>query len=129
MSNLHEIEGAIRNLQAEELVALRAWFTEYDAELWDRRIERDVAEGRLDALPEEALLDAPEGRCTDLSTAAVKDEAKRLVERLPEDATWEDIQYQIYVRRAIEAGVKDSREGRTVPLEEARQRVRRVAKS
>jgi hypothetical protein len=52
----------------------------------------------------------------------VKDEARRLVERLPEDATWEDIQYEIYVRQAIEAGLKDSREGRTVPLEEARRR-------
>ena len=40
-----------------------------------------------------------------------------------EDATWEDLQYEIYVRQAIEAGLKDSREGRTVPLEEARRRL------
>jgi predicted transcriptional regulator len=52
----------------------------------------------------------------------VKEEALRLVERLPEDATWEDLQYEIYVRQAIEAGLKDSREGRTVPLAEARRR-------
>ena len=57
-----------------------------------------------------------------MSTSSVKEEARRLVERLPEDATWEDIQYEVYVRRAIEAGLKDSREGRTVPLAEARQR-------
>ena len=57
-----------------------------------------------------------------MSNSTVKEEARRLVERLPDDATWEDLQYEIYVRQAIEAGLKDSREGRTVPLEEARRR-------
>jgi predicted transcriptional regulator len=57
-----------------------------------------------------------------MSNATVKEEARRLVDRLPDDATWEDLQYEIYVRQAIEAGLKDSREGRTVPLEEARRR-------
>ena len=57
-----------------------------------------------------------------MSTLTVKDEATRLVEGLPADATWEDLQYEIYVRQAIEAGLKDSREGRTVSLEEARKR-------
>ena len=57
-----------------------------------------------------------------MSDANVKEEARRLVERLPEDVTWEDIQYEIYVRQAIEAGLKDAREGQTVPLAEARRR-------
>jgi len=57
-----------------------------------------------------------------MTTATVKDEARRLVERLPDDATWEDLQYQIYFRQAVEAGLKDSREGRVVSLEEARRR-------
>lgn len=57
-----------------------------------------------------------------MSGASVKEEAQRLIAQLPEDATWEDLQYEIYVRQAIEAGLKDSREGRTVPLEEARRR-------
>lgn len=55
-----------------------------------------------------------------MPASTVKDEARRLVDRLPDDATWEDIQYEVYVRQAIEAGLKDSREGRTVPLAEAR---------
>lgn len=58
-----------------------------------------------------------------MTTATVKDEARRLVDRLPEDATWEDLQYQIYFRQAVEAGLKDSAEGRVVPLEEARRRL------
>jgi len=57
-----------------------------------------------------------------MSKSSVKEEARRLAERLPEDATWEDVQYEIYVRQAIEAGLKDSQEGRTVPLAEARRR-------
>jgi hypothetical protein len=57
-----------------------------------------------------------------MPTASVKEEARRLVERLPDDATWEDLQYQIYFRQAVEAGLKDSREGRVLPLEEARRR-------
>jgi predicted transcriptional regulator len=57
-----------------------------------------------------------------MATASVKEEARRLVERLPDDATWEDLQYQIYFRQAVEAGLKDSDEGRVVPLEEARRR-------
>ena len=57
-----------------------------------------------------------------MPTSNVKEEARRLAERLPDDATWEDVQYEIYVRQAIEAGLKDSREGRTVPLAEARRR-------
>ncbi len=58
-----------------------------------------------------------------MGEATVKDEALRLVERLPEDATWEDSQYQIDFRQAVDAGLKDSREGRTVPLVEARRRI------
>jgi len=66
MSTISEIENAIRKLPEEDLVELRAWFAEYDAEVWDRQFQRDVAEGRLDALAEEALRDRREGRCTDL---------------------------------------------------------------
>jgi predicted transcriptional regulator len=57
-----------------------------------------------------------------MTQTTIKEEAHRLVERLPEDATWEDLQYEIYFRQAVEAGLKDSREGRTVPIEEARRR-------
>lgn len=66
MNTVNEIEDAIRNLPEEDLAALRAWFAEFDAAAWDRELERDVAEGRLDALADEALRDQREGRCTDL---------------------------------------------------------------
>ena len=66
MSTIQEIEDAIRRLPDDDLATLRAWFAEFDASAWDRQFERDVAEGRLDALAEEALQDAREGRCTEL---------------------------------------------------------------
>jgi hypothetical protein len=50
----------------------------------------------------------------------IKPEARRLVDQLPDDASWEDLMYEIYVRQAIEAGVKDSQEGRTTPVAEVR---------
>lgn len=58
-----------------------------------------------------------------MSVNSIKPEARRLVEQLPEDATWDDLMYEIYVRQAIEAGLQDSREGRTVPVAEVRRRL------
>jgi hypothetical protein len=66
MSTIQEIEDAIRLLPDDDLASLRAWFAEFDAAAWDRQFERDVSEGRLNALADEALRDAREGRCTDL---------------------------------------------------------------
>lgn len=56
-----------------------------------------------------------------MSTA--KDEVHRLLDRLPNDATFEDIQYHIYVREKIERGRDDVREGRVVTQEEAERRM------
>jgi hypothetical protein len=66
MSKLNEIERAISQLSPEELTTFRAWFAEFDATLWDRQFEVDVAAGRLDTLAEKALKNLKEGHCTDL---------------------------------------------------------------
>jgi predicted transcriptional regulator len=50
----------------------------------------------------------------------LKTEAHRLVDSLSDDATWDDLMYEIYVRQTIEAGLKDSEEGRVTPVEEVR---------
>ena len=55
-----------------------------------------------------------------MSETTVKQEALRIAEQLPADATWEDLHYQIYFRQAIEAGLRDSDAGRVVSQEEAR---------
>jgi hypothetical protein len=48
----------------------------------------------------------------------LKDEAKAVIDRLPDDATWDDVLYVIEFRRAVERGLADSRAGRVVPFEE-----------
>jgi hypothetical protein len=65
MGSVKEIEEAVLRLSAAELAAFRTWFAEVDGEAWDRRIEDDVAVGRLDTLADEALDDLRAGRCTE----------------------------------------------------------------
>ena len=36
-----------------------------------------------------------------------KEEVRRILDSLPDDATLEDVQYRIYVRQAIAAGLRD----------------------
>jgi hypothetical protein len=66
MSSVREIETAICKLSRHELSAFRAWFSEYDAAVWDKQIEEDAAAGHLDDLADEAIRDWREGRCRDL---------------------------------------------------------------
>lgn len=49
-----------------------------------------------------------------------KEEAMDLISRLPQEVTWEDIMYQLYVRRKIEEGIKAADEGRLVSHEEVK---------
>jgi predicted transcriptional regulator len=58
---------------------------------------------------------------------SLKPAAHDLVDRLPENASWEDLMYQIYVREAIDVGLRDADAGRVVSQEEAVQRLRRPA--
>lgn len=58
-----------------------------------------------------------------LSAPTVREQAQRLVDQLPEDASWEDLLYQIYVRQSIEAGLADCHEGRLVSVEEVKRRL------
>jgi hypothetical protein len=55
-----------------------------------------------------------------MSSTNVKQEARRLLDNLPENATWDDLMYAIYVRQAIEAGLADSEAGRTRDVKEVR---------
>ncbi|MCM0592244.2 MAG: hypothetical protein ACSI46_15290 [Gloeotrichia echinulata DVL01] len=66
MNTLQEIERAVSQLSPEELAAFRAWFAEFDAEVWDKKFQADVVALRLNSLAEKALRDLREGRCTDL---------------------------------------------------------------
>jgi predicted transcriptional regulator len=54
-----------------------------------------------------------------------KEEVRRMLDQIPDDATFEDIQYHIYVREKIERGLKDIEEGRLLSQEEVEQRMSR----
>jgi hypothetical protein len=57
-----------------------------------------------------------------MQTVSIKQEAYRLVDTLSENATWDDLMYEIYVRQSIEAGIEDSKAGRTVDVREVRRK-------
>ena len=57
-----------------------------------------------------------------MPTENIKEKAHQLLDNLPVSATWENLMYRIYVREAIEAGIKDSDEGRIVDVKEVRRR-------
>ncbi len=46
--------------------------------------------------------------------STVKESLLEIARQLPEQCTWDEVMYQIYVRQKIEAGLKDADEGRTV---------------
>ena len=56
-----------------------------------------------------------------MSTA--KEEVLQILGRLPDDATYEDIQYHIYVCQKVERGLKDVEEGRVVSQQDAERRM------
>jgi hypothetical protein len=57
-----------------------------------------------------------------MSMKISKDEAHKLVDQLPADATWDDLMCKIYVREAIEKGLSDSNTGRTKDVAEVRKK-------
>ena len=57
-----------------------------------------------------------------MRTESIKQKAHQLVDKLPDSASWEDVMYRIYVRQTIEAGIKDSDQGRTTDVREVRKR-------
>lgn len=47
---------------------------------------------------------------------AVKTEALKIIDQLPDTATWQDLMHRIYVRLAIESGLSDSKAEKTVSV-------------
>lgn len=57
--------------------------------------------------------------------ATVKEEARRLLERLPDEASWDDLMYEIYVQKKIDVGLKAAESGKLVPHDEVKRRLTR----
>jgi len=54
--------------------------------------------------------------------SGVKEEALKLIDSLPEGTSWDDIIYQMYVRKKIEKGIEAADQGRVVAHEEVKKR-------
>lgn len=66
MTTIQSIEEQVKQLSAEELREFREWFLEWDADDWDRQIERDAECGKLDALAAEALAEYKSGKAEEI---------------------------------------------------------------
>ena len=55
-----------------------------------------------------------------MSIIMEKDEAHKIIDRMPPNATWDDLMREIYVRGAIERGLADSNAGRAKDVKEVR---------
>ena len=56
--------------------------------------------------------------------ATAKEEIQRLIASLPDDATYEDAQYALYVRERIERGQREVAEGKVLDEAEVEARLK-----
>lgn len=55
-----------------------------------------------------------------MTTLLRKEQAHKLIDRMPENATWDDLMHGIYVREVIERGLADSSAGKTKDVKKVR---------
>jgi hypothetical protein len=51
-----------------------------------------------------------------------KDQAHRLVDKMTDDSTWDDLIDEIYVRQVVDQGLADSKAGRTMDVSDVRRK-------
>jgi predicted transcriptional regulator len=54
--------------------------------------------------------------------SVAKEEARKLIENIPDSASWDDIMYEFYVRKKIEIGLEEGDAGKVVSQEEVEKR-------
>ena len=57
--------------------------------------------------------------------SSAKEEVRGILEVIPDTASFEDIQYHIYVREKIDRGLEDVKKGNLLSQEEVEQRMRK----
>lgn len=50
----------------------------------------------------------------------IKGTAHKLIDALPDDATWEDLMYAVHVRASVQEGLADADAGRVISTAELR---------
>lgn len=66
MGTVEEIVKAVEQLSPEEQARFRAWYEEFDAAVFDAKLERDSLAGKFDAMAEQAIVDFRAGRSREL---------------------------------------------------------------
>lgn len=66
MTQIEAIQAEIESLSHEDFARLREWVVERDWQIWDRRIERDSAAGKLDFLRQEVEAAKQQGELGEL---------------------------------------------------------------
>jgi hypothetical protein len=61
MLTVEQIENAILQLPPNKIGELLEWLLNLDDQRWDVQLEKDIAEGKLDALAAEAIADIESG--------------------------------------------------------------------
>ncbi|CAN5236066.1 hypothetical protein BH23BAC3_BH23BAC3_31220 [soil metagenome] len=58
---IKDLETAVKKLPEQEFRKFREWLASYDAEIWDKKFEKDSAAGKLDKISSEAINDFKKG--------------------------------------------------------------------
>jgi hypothetical protein len=66
MLTLEQIESAILKLPSEEFKKLMQWLSDLDYQRWDEQLERDIADGKLEAFATEAIAEFESGHCREI---------------------------------------------------------------
>ena len=66
MTELERIEKDVKDLSEEDLAKFRSWFLDFDWQIWDAKIERDLDAGNLDRLIAEARADYEAGKAREI---------------------------------------------------------------
>ena len=62
MQAVKELQSAGSQLSAEELARFRAWFDEFDADVWDGQFEEHAKSGKLDQIANRAIANFRAGK-------------------------------------------------------------------
>lgn len=57
VETVEEIEKAISQLPQNQLMQFRSWYEKFDSDAWDKQIENDVDNGKLEDLANAAIAD------------------------------------------------------------------------
>lgn len=57
-----------------------------------------------------------------MPTTMTRDQAHKLIDKMPEDSSRDDLMHEIYVREVIEQGLADSKAGHTKDVRDVRKK-------